>query len=119
MSHIQKDHIDYIEMPSTDLPQTKQFFEQLFGWQFTNYGPDYCDFSDTKISGGFYKSDKHMSSDNGSALVVFFSDDLDASYQRVVSAGGRIVKETFEFPGGKRFHFAEPGGNEYAIWAKN
>ena len=109
--------INYVEFPAGDLPATKAFFEQAFGWQFEDYGPAYCAFSDQGVDGGFFQSSLNASTANGSALVVFYSTDLEATQTKVEAAGGTIVKPVFEFPGGRRFHFTEPSGNEFAVWA--
>lgn len=111
------DKINYVEFPVTDITATKRFFEKLFGWRFTDYGANYSAFSDAGLDGGFYKSDQCARQDAGSALIVFYSDALDACPQRVIDAGGGIVKPIFEFPGGRRFHFHDPSGNEFAIWS--
>jgi len=110
--------IDYVEFPAKDLKSTKQFFTKVFGWKFTDYGPEYCDFSNEGINGGFYKSDKKATTETGSALVIFYSKDLEATQKKVEDAGGNIVKEIFSFPGGRRFHFTEPSGNEFAVWSE-
>ena len=106
--------IDYIEIACTDIAATKRFYEGAFGWTFTDYGPDYTSFEDGRLAGGFYKADAARA---GSVLVVMFAVDLAAMEQRVRSAGGRIVKPIFSFPGGRRFHFADPSGNELAVWS--
>ncbi len=108
--------IDYVEFPSTDISLTKAFLTAAFGWSFTDYGPEYVAFSDAGLEGGFFLSDKTVSTDNGSALVVLYSDNLEQTQKTVVPAGGSIVKAIFSFPGGRRFHFADPNGNEYAVW---
>lgn len=110
--------IDYIEFPAKDLMQTKAFFSRVFDWQFEDFGPDYCAFSSGHISGGFYRSELSATSTKGSALVVFFSTDLEASLAKIKAAGGLIVKDIFAFPGGRRFQFTEPSGNEFGVWAK-
>ena len=111
--------IDYVEMPATDIKAVQSFFSELFGWKFTDYGPDYCDFQDGRISGGFYRSEQVMAADAGSALVVFYARDLQQTLDKVVSLGGEISKPVFSFPGGRRFHFKAPGGNEFAVWSDN
>lgn len=111
--------IDYVEWAAKDLEATKSFFKKAFGWSFTDYGPDYCDFSNEGINGGFYKSDKKATAEAGSALVIFYSEDLEATLHKVEDAGGKIVKDIFSFPGGRRFHFTEPSGNEFAVWWAN
>ena len=109
--------INYVEFPAHDLERTKAFFEAAFGWSFVDYGPDYSAFSDQGLDGGFYKSDSQGTTDRGSALIVFFSDSLEETLAKVERAGGRIVKPIFPFPGGRRFHFLEPSGNEFAVWS--
>lgn len=113
----QHEKIDYVEFPSRDLNATKDFFGKAFGWSFNDYGPEYCDFSNEGINGGFYKSEKVSTSESGGALVILYSKDLEATQNKIKAAGGSIVKDTFSFPGGERFHFKEPGGNEFAVWS--
>lgn len=110
--------INYVEFPSRDLPATRRFFEQAFGWHFVDYGPQYTAFADQGLDGGFFQSDLAASTAQGSALIVLYSDDLEATLAKVVAAGGTMVKPVFAFPGGRRFHFTEPGGNELAVWAQ-
>ncbi|WP_317932173.1 VOC family protein [Halioxenophilus sp. WMMB6] len=110
--------LDYVEFPAHDLTATKAFFSQVFGWQFQDYGPDYCAFAKQGLDGGFYRSPMHSSSQNGAALLVFYSEDLSKTEQAVCAAGGTIVKPIFAFPGGRRFHFTEPSGNEFAVWSE-
>ncbi|HEC29875.1 MAG TPA: VOC family protein [Gammaproteobacteria bacterium] len=109
--------INYIEFPSRDIEKTRNFFTTVFGWSFVDYGPEYTTFSNEGINGGFYKSDLSVSTDNGSALVVFYSNNLEQTLSRIEAAGGTIIKPIFSFPGGRRFHFSDPNGNEYAIWS--
>ncbi|AMV30464.1 Glyoxalase-like domain protein [Pirellula sp. SH-Sr6A] len=113
----QNEKLDYVELPSSDLPSTKAFFEKAFGWTFVDYGPDYTSFSDQGLNGGFFHSDQCSSTSHGAALLVFFSDNLERTLAKVVDAGGTIVKPTFSFPGGRRFHFTEPCGSEFAVWS--
>ena len=107
--------IDYIEMPATDIAATKQFYIGAFGWKFTDYGPDYTSFEDGRLAGGFSKG---PAAPAGGALVVIYATDLAEAERRVRSAGGKIVKPPFSFPGGRRFHFADPSGNELAVWSE-
>lgn len=109
--------INYVELPAKDLQATKAFFEAAFGWAFVDYGPEYTAFSGQGLDGGFFKADLAASVAKGSALIVFYSERLEETLGKVESAGGRIVKPTFSFPGGRRFHFAEPSGNEFAVWS--
>ncbi len=112
------DKINYIEFPARDLTATKAFFTEAFGWSFQDYGPEYISFLDAGVSGGFYQSEESASPGKGSALIVLYSKDLEDTYAKVVKAGGAIVKEIFSFPGGRRFHFTEPSGNELAVWSE-
>src|SRR5438132_7558124 len=107
--------IDYIEFQAADIAATKKFFEQLFGWKFTDYGPDYTSFEDGRISGGFARGAKGSTVDAGGILVVFYHPDLEPTLKRVQELGGKITKEIFSFPGGRRFQFTEPSGNECAV----
>lgn len=109
--------IDYVEFPAKDLEATKAFFNKAFGWHFTDYGADYCDFSDEGINGGFFRSPKKAATDAGSALIIFYSKDLESTQQKIEQAGGIIIKPAYNFPGGRRFHFTEPSGNEFAVWS--
>lgn len=109
--------LNYVEFPSRNLPETKAFFEKAFGWSFTDYGPEYTAFSDRGLDGGFFKADRRSSTENGAALLVFYSSDLEETLEKIAEAGGEIVKPIFAFPGGRRFHFTEPCGNEFAVWS--
>lgn len=109
--------INYVEFPSRDLSQTKRFFSEVFGWSFTDFGPDYTAFADEGLNGGFYKAPLAAETDKGSALIVFYSRDLENTLTRIEQGGGTIVKPIFAFPGGRRFHFSEPCGNEFAVWS--
>ena len=110
--------LDYAEYPAKDLAATKAFFEAAFGWSFTDYGPDYTAFSDEGLDGGFFKSELVASAEAGSALLIFYSERLEETLTKVTAAGGQIVRPIFTFPGGRRFHFTEPSGNEFAVWAE-
>ena len=110
--------INYIEIPAKDIIATKDFFSTVFGWSFVDYGPEYVAFSNEGVDGGFYKSDLTVSTANGSALIVFYSNNLEQTQTRIESANGSIIKPIFSFPGGRRFHFADPNGNEYAVWSE-
>lgn len=109
--------INYVEYPARDLAATKAFFQAAFGWCFEDYGPDYAAFSGQGLDGGFFRADMASTTGHGGALVVFFSDRLEETLAKVTGAGGRIVKPIFPFPGGRRFQFLEPSGNEFAVWA--
>ena len=110
--------INYIELPAKDIVATKTFFTAALGWSFVDYGPDYVSFQNAGIDGGFFKSDVHASTSNGSVLVVLYSKDLEKTQAKIEKAGGTIIKPTFSFPGGRRFHFGDPNGNEYAVWSQ-
>ena len=109
--------INYVEFPAKDLAATKAFFTDAFGWSFTDYGPEYTAFSNQGIDGGFFKSNLTVASDNGSALIVFYSKNLQQTLEKITHAGGTIIKPIFRFPGGRRFHFSDPNTNEYAVWS--
>ncbi|MDH5630275.1 MAG: VOC family protein [Gammaproteobacteria bacterium] len=114
---IKHEKISYVEFPSRDLEKTKQFFQQVFNWKFTDYGPDYTAFDDEFISGGFFRTEQSSKTENGAALVVFYSAMLEETQEKIIQANGSIVKPIFHFPGGRRFHFCEPCGNEFAVWS--
>ena len=114
----QHEKINYVELPAKDLPATKAFFQSVFGWSFVDYGPDYTAFSDQGLDGGFFQSDLASSTEKGAALIVFYSNQLEATLAKVEKAGGSIVRPIFSFPGGRRFHFTEPSGNEFAVWSE-
>ena len=109
--------INYVELPAKDLPATKDFFSQVFGWSFQDFGPEYSAFTNQGLDGGFFQSELSSSASNGAALIVFYSNDLEATREKVIKANGDIVKPIFRFPGGRRFHFTEPSGNEFAVWS--
>ncbi|MGI9283664.1 MAG: VOC family protein [Endozoicomonas sp.] len=109
--------ISYVEFPSKDLKVTEQFFSTVFGWSFESYGPDYIAIHNAGLDGGFFKSNQSCSSENGSTLVVLYSHALEETQSKIEAAGGKIIQPTFSFPGGRRFHFADPNGNEYAVWS--
>lgn len=109
--------INYLEFPAKHIAATKDFFTTVFGWSFVDYGPEYTAFSNAGIDGGFFQSNLSVSPDNGGVLVVFYSGDLEQTQAKIEGAGGSIVKPIFSFPGGRRFHFADPNGNELAVWS--
>lgn len=109
--------INYLEISAKDIEATKTFFSTVFGWSFVDYGPDYTAFSNAGIEGGFFKSNLTVSTSTGSALIVFYSNALEETESKIINAGGSIIKPTFSFPGGRRFHFSDPNGNEYAVWS--
>lgn len=110
--------LNYVEFAAKDLQQTKEFFVTVFDWEFEDYGPEYIAFSNQGLDGGFFKSQLSSTTGNGGALLVFFSDDIESTLSKIEKAGGQITKPIFSFPGGRRFHFIEPSGNEFAVWAE-
>ncbi|MFQ5642437.1 MAG: VOC family protein [Thiogranum sp.] len=109
--------IDYVEFPAKDIEATKAFFTAAFGWSFVDHGPDYTTFSNAGMNGGFFRSDLTASTANGGALIVLYSKTLEKTQSGIENAGGAIIKPVFSFPGGRRFHFTDPNGNEYAVWS--
>jgi uncharacterized protein len=107
--------IDYIEFNVTDIDRTKSFYGSAFGWTFTDYGPDYCEFQDGRLTGGFARSSEV--NPKGGALVILFADALEDVQMQIENAGGKIAKPIFSFPGGRRFHFTDPEGYELAVWS--
>lgn len=107
-------HINYVEFYANDLDAIKTFYQKAFGWSFTDYGPTYTAFSESGLEGGFEQTEAPIV--NG-ALVVLYHDDLESSLANVKNAGGKIVKEIFSFPGGRRFEFSDPSGNQLAVWS--
>lgn len=105
--------IDYVEFGVADIARSKLFYGGAFGWTFTDYGPEYCEFSDGRMKGGFTTLTPPRP---GGALIVLYGDDLAEIQRRVEAAGGRIAKPAYAFPGGRRFHFLDPDGYELAVW---
>ena len=108
--------LNYIEFPATNIEASKDFFTAVFGWTFEDYGPDYTAFSDQGLDGGFYRSEMKSSAENGATLAIFYSNEIEITQSKVEAAGGTISQAIFTFPGGRRFHFIEPSGNELAVW---
>ena len=107
--------IDYIELPANDVAPVKQFYASVFGWKFTDYGPTYTSFEDGRLSGGFQADPKQAPA---KPLVILYAKDLEATLASVKAQGGKITLEIFAFPGGRRFHFQDPAGNELAVWSE-
>jgi len=114
----QHEKINYVEFPAKDLDATKTFFQSVFGWSFVNYGPEYTAFENQGLDGGFFESDLASSTAKGAALIVLYTNQLEATLAKVEKAGGSIVRPIYSFPGGRRFHFTEPSGNEFAVWSE-
>lgn len=107
-------HINYVEFKAKDLEKIKEFYTAAFDWAFTDYGPAYIAFSESGLEGGFEKTDNEIV--NG-ALIVLYHHDLDLIKARIIEAGGKIAKDIYSFPGGRRFHFMDPSKNELAVWS--
>lgn len=107
--------IDYVELASDDIGATQAFLAAAFGWGFVDYGPGYQAFAGAGVDGGIDGSRERPS---GAPLVILKSDDLEATETAVRKAGGTVTRPIFAFPGGRRFHFREPGGNEMAVWSE-
>jgi predicted enzyme related to lactoylglutathione lyase len=106
--------VDYLEFKVTDLEAAKAFYSGAFGWKFQDWGPDYASFEDGRLTGGFHLSEEVI---RGGPLVIIYAVDLEAVVAGVKNNGGTIVQEIFSFPGGRRFHFTDPSGNELAVWS--
>lgn len=109
--------INYIELPLADAAATKAFYGGVFGWDFTDWDPDYISFAGAGIDGGFNGLDDVKPAAPG-VLVVLYADDLEQTVAAVEAAGGAILKPIYSFPGGRRFHFRDPNGNELAAWSE-
>jgi predicted enzyme related to lactoylglutathione lyase len=107
--------LDYVEFATRDVSAAKKFYSAVFGWKFTDYGPEYTSFSDGRLSGGFRGDAKARASTN--PLIVLYSLDLERTQSAVLNASGIVVLPTHEFPGGRRFHFSDPNGLELAVWS--
>jgi len=111
---MENNHINYVELQAPDLEKIKEFYSKAFNWEFTDYGPEYVAFANAGLEGGFQQTDQEVK--NG-ALIILYHDNLESIKTAVINAGGTIAAEIFEFPGGRRFHFVDPAGNELAIWS--
>lgn len=107
--------IDYIEFPLSDVDQTKAFYSAVFGWELQDWGPDYLSFSGAGVNGGFNRELEAAAAGSGPAVVIY-SDHLEDKIAAIGEAGGKISKPTYSFPGGERFHFIDPNGNEVLVW---
>lgn len=117
MSHVHH-ALDYVELGVTDLAATRRFYEAAFGWQFNDYGPDYAGIRAPGGEGEVGGLNPGRPAARGGPLLLLFSDDLDATVTAVREAGGEVLEEPYPFPGGRRFHFADPSGNELGVWAE-
>ena len=107
--------INYIEIDVANITEAKRFYEEAFGWSFTDYSPTYSGIRGSGSEMGGLSEVKNVK--HGSPLVVIYSKNLETTLKTVRSAKGKIVKEVFSFPGGRRFHFLDPSGNELAVWS--
>ncbi|MCR9422701.1 MULTISPECIES: VOC family protein [unclassified Vibrio] len=114
----QNEKLNYVEFAAKNLEATKSFFSSVFGWEFTDYGPEYTAFSNQGLDGGFFKADCCSQTASGGALLIFYSSNIEATLAKVQNSGGQIIRPIFDFPGGCRFHFIEPSGNEFAVWSE-
>jgi len=110
---LKHEQIQYVEFLSGNLSGIKRFYKDSFGWKFTDYGPEYTAFEGDYVDGGFTTGKAVM----GSILVVLYSEKLENTKEKVQNSGGKIVKDIFTFPGGRRFQFTDPDGNELAVWS--
>lgn len=117
-SEPQHHSINYVELTVTDMAAAKTFYHDAFGWEFNDYGPTYSGIKGTDGAevGGLYAAPQARPS--GGPFVILYSNDLDESLRAIRRAGGRILQEPYEFPGGRRLHFADPSGNELGVWAE-
>ena len=106
--------VDYIEFLTTNSEGTKKFYSEVFGWEFTDFGPEYTSFTDGRLGGGFALAAEVAA---GGPLVVLYATNLQEIEASIRESGGRIVRDPFEFPGGRRLHFTDPSGNELAVWS--
>lgn len=106
--------IDNIEFNVGDIARSKAFYASAFGWTFVDYGPTYTEFSDGRLTGGFTTGEPVRP---GGPLIILYTDDLNATQQRLTALGAVITRATFSFPGGSRFHFTDPDGYELAVWS--
>lgn len=110
---LKHEQIQYIEFLSKDIVQAKSFYTRCFGWEFTDYGTGYTAFTGDYVDGGFTSGEPI----NGTVLVILYTEDIEATKSKIISAGGTIVKDTFSFPGGRRFQFTDLDGYELAVWS--
>lgn len=111
--------IDYVEFSVSDIARSRDFYGKAFGWSFKDYGPSYCEFNDGRLTGGFALGEGNAGGPikAGGPLVILYANDLADTQRRLEEAGATIVKPAYAFPGGRRFHFADPDGYELAVWS--
>jgi uncharacterized protein len=106
--------VDYVEFPAVDLAAAERFYTEVFGWHFKHQNADYISFNDGRMRGGFFKSSQPRP---GGAVVVAYAVDLEETRAKIIVNGGSICRQTFSFPGGRRFHFSDPSGNVLGVWS--
>ncbi|MAP93572.1 MAG: glyoxalase family protein [Ponticaulis sp.] len=116
MSNVENS-INYIEFPMTDPEAIIVFYETVFGWTFQRWGEDYISFSGAEVEGGFNKQ-SDVNTGRSGALVILYCKDLQKKIDQIKAAGGKIIEDIYAFPGGRRFHFEDPSGNELAVWSE-
>ena len=109
--------IDYVELPGRDMAAMKKLYGDAFGWSWVDYGPTYAAWEGAALDGGIDCDEQTRTID--APLVVLYAHDIEAMRDRVAAAGGRITRDIFSFPGGRRFHFADPAGNELGVWSES
>ncbi|MEX1190984.1 MAG: VOC family protein [Brumimicrobium sp.] len=112
---MKNNHINYIEFKAIDLEEIEKFYHSVFGWEFTSYGLEYISFKNAGIEGGFHKSEAVVEK---GVLVVLYHNNLNIIKEKIIQENGKITQDIFSFPGGKRFHFSDPSGNELAVWCE-
>lgn len=118
MSHdTRHEKINYIEFGVSNIEQAKAFYNQVFNWQYVDYGSEYVAFKNAGIDGGFFLCDVPNEAIQSGILIVFYSSELEQTLSKIIESGGQVVKPVFTFPGGRRFHFLDPFGNEFAVWS--
>jgi uncharacterized protein len=115
----ENNRIDLVEFPASGpeaVAAARGFYSAVFGWSFTEYGDEYVDTADSGVTAGFNGSGGDTQ--QGAPLAVLYVDDLEAARERVTAAGGSLRHDIYAFPGGRRFHFVDPAGNELAVWSQ-
>ncbi len=107
--------VDYVELPGGKLDDTRRFYAAAFDWRFVEYGPSYVAVENAGVDAGLQGDAAEAPS---APLVILWADDLEAAERNVREAGGEISQPIFSFPGGRRFHFRDPAGNELAVWSE-
>ncbi|GGX60075.1 glyoxalase [Litorimonas cladophorae] len=110
--------LHYIELPAVSVTAMKTFYGNVFGWTFTDYGPGYAAFHGAGVEGGFDESREYIAPHPAGVFVILYSDDLEVTEAAIAQAGGKISTPTYGFPGGRRFHFHDPSGNELGVWTE-